>query len=107
MEKYAPKNWAVMDNGSECDRFATEAEAREALPGFVTPEYPGPYTVQNILDPEPGPVAAIRELLAYNWAGEERDYRENPPDETGRGWHIFERMQEIKAWLDGDGHTEG
>ncbi len=51
LEDYAPKDWAVVEeNGSECDRFATEAEALEALPGYVTPEYPGPYTVQNIPD---------------------------------------------------------
>ncbi len=48
------------------------------------------------------PRAAIRELLEYNWAGEERDYQLNPPDEPGQGHHIFERMQEIRDWLDGD-----
>lgn len=38
----------------------------------------------------------IGEILKYNWADEERDYRDHPT-----AGHIFERMRAVDVWLTG------
>jgi hypothetical protein len=50
---------------------------------------------------------AIAALVDYSWTDEKRDYAENPPDEPGRGHHIFERLVEVDNWLNGTTYTAG
>lgn len=51
----------------------------------------------------PDEIAALRELLNYNHADEERDYEESVAREDiepGHGHHIFERILVLEAMLD-------
>lgn len=40
-------------------------------------------------------LAAIRELVTYNWASEQADYEQNPSED-----HIFLEMLKIHEWLE-------
>jgi hypothetical protein len=42
-------------------------------------------------------LAAVRAVVAYNWADEQRDYEDQ--DETGRAGHIFAQLRTLDKWL--------
>jgi hypothetical protein len=48
---------------------------------------------------------AIETIVAYNWSAEERDYRQNPPDEPGKGHHIFETLIALDNFVTGEQNT--
>ena len=46
------------------------------------------------------PATAMARIVAYNWAGEQRDYEDAERDGNSRQNHIFTDLRAVRAWLE-------